>query len=144
MNNNFFQSLTKLPERTVVVSHLPNVVDSQNPIPTESTHVNVPEMDELSNTQNPFLYRVQCGCLVKLPVTIAPRREPTNNERGQFLQMTYSGGVPESWPSGNLESRLSLDYVRDFCGCDGPLKGFGFRDRLVQNGRLGQFAIRAV
>lgn len=139
-----FRQETKVPERSLLVNSLPHVVPTENARPTEYTHVNVPEMDELSNTDNPFLYREQCGCLVRLPLNSGARRPPMMMEKVDFMRWAYSGGVPG--PAEQLESRLRLDYVRDFCRCDNgePLRGFAFRDGSYRNGNVARFAITSV
>jgi hypothetical protein len=124
-----FQSNSTVNDRVMVVKHFTHITHTYAQ-PDDATKLNASEMIELSNKNNSLLYRNDCGCLIRVPVTSAARRESTEEEHNNFLRLAYNGGMSDP----------QLDYVRDFCGCDTtPMIGYGFRSSSNSPGR---FAVR--
>ncbi len=138
-----FTNQTKVTDRSLIVNTLPHIVATSNPTPSDHTSLNGPEMDELANKRNPLLWHEQCGCIVRIPLNSKVRRPPSSKEEQDFVHWAYSGGiVAPPKKQKDLKSRIDLDYVRDFCQCEGTLlRGFAYRDAHYQNKNRALFAI---
>jgi hypothetical protein len=148
-----FQHQTALPARTLLVDRLPHILATAAIKPTDLSSLNAAEMDEMANKGNSLLWHQQCGCLARIPLTDQskqePREQPTKEHTDEFYSAAYNGEIPITQTQlgttlASLRTNVSLDYVRDFCGCydNTPIKLRGFAYRDDPYGRQGKFAIR--
>jgi hypothetical protein len=116
--NSYFMKPTIVADRVMAVGGLPYVVKN-NQQPSYVTSLNGPEMVGIGDRRNTLLWS-QRG--TRLPVTVSDRAQPSLADRKAFAAI-YGAGP-------------DLKYVRQFCGCDGPLTGFGYVNNPSERGRF--------
>jgi hypothetical protein len=118
-----FESKTRISENTLLgIDDLPRLYRSAtSPVASD---LNFPEVKEFQNMRNPNLYKENCGCLVRVPVTTGWRERPSADD---------SALIDAFFDDLNVD-HAGVSYVRRFCRCDTgeQLVGLAWKEPVVE------------